>query len=87
MVGRLDINKAEISNYSSQDAYEVPLQDTDGVTGQSETEYSNPNWTKYFGYFNNVGDLKQALLMKAVWAVLVMLTFWVTFNADIFNFN
>jgi len=65
----VDINKAEISNYSGQTEFAIDTKLTDGISAQKETEWTNLDWSTYWGYFNNVGDLKSALLMKAVWAV------------------
>ena len=42
---------------------------TDGVGEQTITEYMNSNWSQQWGYFNQVPDLKSALLMKAMWDV------------------
>ena len=42
---------------------------TDGVGAQDETEYTNTNWAKYWGYFNEIPELKSAMLMKAIWNV------------------
>lgn len=49
--------------------YEIPALNTDGVTSQEETEWTNPFWTKYWGIFNSSGDFKSAILMKAIWTV------------------
>ena len=51
------------------DDFEVDLMNTDGVGDQDETEYQNPDWTKQWGYFNTIPDLKSAILMKATWNV------------------
>jgi hypothetical protein len=70
MVDRLDMDKATVSNYSGQAEFSVPAETTDGINdGKGETVWHNDNFTEYWGYFNNVGDLKSALLMKSIWAV------------------
>src|SRR3990167_1180543 len=69
-MGELSITTATISDLSNVvKDYSVPSMQTDGATGQDETEYSFPNWTKQFGYFNSVAELKSALTMKAIWNV------------------
>lgn len=65
----MDIDKAEISNYSGQTEFSIAAEVTDGINEQGETTWDNPNFSKYWGYFNNVGDLKSALLMKSIWCV------------------
>lgn len=39
----------------------------DAATGQEEYTWQNTNWTKYWGIFNSIPELKQAVLMKALW--------------------
>jgi len=69
-MGDLDISTATKSNMTARvEGIEVDLVSTDGVLDQEETFYYQTDWTKYFGYFNNVPDLKSALLMKAIWDV------------------
>lgn len=47
----------------------VSAKNTDGINDQDETEWINANWSKQWGYFNEVADLKSALIMKAIWNV------------------
>jgi len=47
----------------------IDSMNTDGATGQDETEYQNADWSQYWGYFNSLPDLKSAMLMKAIWVV------------------
>jgi len=42
---------------------------TDGASEAGETRWTNPDWSKYWGFFNNSPDLKSAMLMKATWNV------------------
>ena len=69
MVVRVDFDKAVTSDYSGQAAFHIDSEVTDGVGEQKETRWANQNWSKYWGYFNNVGDLKSAFLMKSIWTV------------------
>ena len=39
----------------------------DIATGQDEYTWQNNEWSKYWGYFNTIPELKQAVLMKALW--------------------
>lgn len=69
-MGNLDIDNAQASDFENDlDIYSVDLMNTDGATGQKETEYQNAKWSQQFGYFNKIPDLKSAILMKAVWNV------------------
>lgn len=66
----MDISTAKASDLTNtQDTYEVAARSTDGVSEQKETFWMNPDWTTYWGYFNDVPDLKSAILMKAIWNV------------------
>ena len=67
---KLDLNKATASDMTNvvKDA-SVDTMSVDGAAEQKETIYDNPNWTQYWGYFNQVPDLKSAILMKAIWNV------------------
>jgi hypothetical protein len=42
---------------------------TDGATGQDEYSWQNNNWPKYWGYFNEIPELKNALITKSIWVV------------------
>lgn len=66
----LNLNRATSSDMeNSIDNVEVNSMNTDGVTEQKETTWQNANWSKYWGYFNTIPDLKSAILMKAIWNV------------------
>jgi len=69
-MANLSISTATVSGMETRvDDYEIAAKSVDGVTDQKETEWINSNWTKYWGYFNAVPDLKSAILMKAIWDV------------------
>ena len=69
-MGDLSITTATTSNMSNNvPNVVVPSKDTDGISGDGETEWVNTKWQQYWGYFNNCPDLKSALLMKAIWNV------------------
>jgi len=44
----------------------TPL-NTDSPTGQDEYTYQNTEWTTYWGYFNDIAELKNALITKSIW--------------------
>lgn len=64
------ISNTTLSNLSNvmKDIQVTPLS-TDGATGVEEYEWQNSNWTIQWGYFNQIPELKSALLMKATWIV------------------
>ena len=65
-----DTTEAKVTDYTNViPKYEVDLETTDGVSEQKETEYTNPDWSKYWGYFNQIAELKTALVMKSIWNV------------------
>ena len=47
----------------------VTALNTDGANGQDEYTWQNLNWSKYWGYFNEIPELKNALITKAIWVV------------------
>lgn len=66
----LDINRASSSNMENVvEDYEVAALNTDGIGNQDETEWVNSKWSTYWGYFNAHPELKNAILMKAIWNV------------------
>ena len=62
---RLDFDKAALSDYSGQPEFQIDSEVVDSVGEQKETEWNYPDWNINWGYFNNVGDLKTAFLMKS----------------------
>ena len=66
----LNIGNATASNLSTvvQDVSVTPLQQ-DSALNQEETIWQNQDWTKYWGYFNDVPEFHSAMLMKAIWNV------------------
>jgi len=66
----LNLSQATKSDMTNRvDNVTVDTLSIDGVLDQEETFYYQTDWTKYWGYFNNVPDLKSAILMKAIWDV------------------
>ena len=43
------------------DDYEVDGQETDGATGEQETEWQNSNASQYLGYYKEIPELKMAI--------------------------
>ena len=68
-MGTLDLNKTQLTDYSGLDAYEIDTKEIDGISDQKETEWMNTKWTQYWGYFNTVPELKNAIILKAIWSV------------------
>jgi len=66
----LDISRARASDYTNVvDDILVAQMSTDGATDQKETIYTNSDWPKWWGYFNQIADLQSAILMKSIWNV------------------
>ena len=67
---KYNIDQSATSNMAGiVEDYAVGAMQTDGANEQRETEWVNTKWTQYWGYFNQVPDLKSAILMKAIWNV------------------
>lgn len=69
-MAELNIKNAQVSNLTGTlSDYSVDTVQTDGATGQKETEYQNTNWTQYFGYYTKIPELKKAIDAYAIWVV------------------
>ena len=96
-----DAGKSTISDLSGTiKDFSVSSKSTEGVGDQDETFYDNPNFTKYFGYYKTIPELKKAMDALAIWvlgkgwdadpeitAVLENITGWRedTFNSIMWN--
>jgi len=70
MVTNLNLNNTINSDLTNaKPSVTVSSMSVDSVGTQKETEWINERWTKQWGYFNQVPDLKAALVLKAVWNV------------------
>ena len=67
---QMDISKARASDMTNTlDTAKVPSMSVDKAQQQKETEWMNPDWMQNWGYFNDISDLKSAILLKAIWDV------------------
>ena len=65
-----DINSAEASNLAdAMTAFSVTPQNTDGVSGDKETEYMITKWSSWLGYYKEIPELRAAIDAKATWTV------------------
>jgi hypothetical protein len=49
--------------------FEIASKEVDSATGNDETSWQNTKWNQQWGYFNDVAELKSAIIMKAIWCV------------------
>jgi hypothetical protein len=69
-MGDYSIKKAQSGNMTDNvEDWEVTARNTDGITNQEETEWLNSNFTKYFGYYKTVPELKLAVDTRAIWTI------------------
>jgi hypothetical protein len=69
-MGTLSLNSTALSDMTNiVEDVTIDAKNTDGIGNQDETEYINSNWSKWWGYFNAIPDLKSAIIMKAIWNV------------------
>jgi hypothetical protein len=67
---KYDLNSATSSDMTNRITdVTVDVKSVEGVGDQEETTWTNSNWTKYWGYFNSVPELKSAFIMKSIWNV------------------
>lgn len=65
-----NIGSATSSNMTNGvDDITVDARNTDGVTGQDETEWTNSFWSQYFGYYKTIPEVKTAIDMRAIWTL------------------
>lgn len=65
----LDLNQAVSSDNEQVESHVVPALNMDVARDQKETKYSITRAAEYWGYFNAIGDLQSAFIMKAIWNV------------------
>lgn len=69
-MSKLNINNATYSDMTNNiEDYSVAYKSTDGVSEQDETTWQVQDWEKHFGYFNEIADLKAAMISKSTWHV------------------
>jgi len=51
------------------DNFEVDTANTDGATGNGETNYTNNNWSKWYGYFVAIPEINATINAKATWTI------------------
>lgn len=70
-----DIASAESSDLKSafasgtENFFDVATATTDSQSAQGETRWQNPHWTKWFGYYKSIPELKAVIDAKATWTV------------------
>lgn len=60
---------AAVSGTDQHTDFEVGAQQTDGYTGQDETEWMNTKFTHWFGYYKTIPELTSVIDAKATWTV------------------
>src|SRR3990167_9864856 len=69
-MGDLSIANATASDLTNRVTnYSVSSVEIEGASMQDETFYAFPNWSKQYGYFSQIPEMKSAIIMKAVWNV------------------
>lgn len=69
-MSELSINSTQASNMTDNvEDYEIETKSTDGISGTDETEYVNTNFTRWFGIYKNIPEVKIAMDMRAIWTV------------------
>ena len=58
-----------VSGTDQHTDFEVGALNTDGATGQDETEWMNNFWTIWFGYYKTIPELTSVIDAKATWTV------------------
>jgi len=62
-------NTTEGSTDNTIENYSVDAANTDGATGNGETNYTNTKWSKWYGYFTAIPELNAAINAKATWTI------------------
>ena len=66
-----NIGSADYGNLSGKTTfdYSVDAVNTDGPSGVNETEWTNPYWSVYLGYYKAIPELQAAIDAKANWTI------------------
>ena len=64
-----DINNAVAGGTTQYVDWSVAPQDTDGVTGEKEFEWTNSCWSQWLGYYKSIPELQTAVDAKANWTI------------------
>jgi len=63
------LNSSIVSNMTDRvDDVTIDTQDTDGANGMKQ-RWPNEDWTKWFGIYNDIPEVKIAFDMRAVWTI------------------
>lgn len=69
-MGEMDIGNADYGNLENTETkFSVDAVNTDAAEGLEETEWQNPNWSQYLGYYKEIPELAAAIDAKATWTV------------------
>lgn len=69
-MGELKIGAAQTSNMSEVvEDVTIETKQTDGISSQDETYYTNQNWSKQLGIYKTIPEFKIALDMRSIWTV------------------
>ena len=69
-MAQTDIGSTDYSDMSNTvSSYTVDSETTDGATESKETTWVNQDWSKQFGYYKHIPELKAAIDAKATWTV------------------
>lgn len=67
---QLNVDSAGTSNLTDNlEDVDVDLVVTDGISAQKETRYQTKNWSKYFGYYKKVAEVKAATDILVHWTI------------------
>ena len=66
-MGNVNINNAALTDYTNTVEYAVIDPMNINSPQGKETFYTNSNYAQQWGYFNQVADLRSALLLKGIW--------------------
>lgn len=64
-----DIRSATTTSLSNIDTFSVDSQVTDGVGSQEETTWEFSDFAQWFGYYNEIPELKKAIQTYGTWVV------------------
>lgn len=75
-----DIRSTETTDFNStRTTFEVEGKQTDGPSDQKETEWDSPNFSIYYGYYDEIPELKKAIGTYGTW---VLGQGWTASNLD-----
>ena len=69
MASNLDLRQTSTIDLSTVADYSVATKDTDAMGGEKENKWINTDFTKYYGFYDSIGEYKSAINSYGTWVI------------------